>query len=105
MEALSALRSNVFTLTDGENFSESSTLDDGYNRLVSAMSGKINRARTGKSVAESQYEVALQRRDSESAVSIDEEMTSLIQFQQHYQAAARVISMASDMLNEIIGLI
>ncbi len=44
-----------------------------------------------------------QRRDSVSAVSLDEEMTNLIQFQHAYNAAARTITLVDEMLDRIIN--
>lgn len=43
------------------------------------------------------------RRQSESGVSIDEEMSNMIRFQQSYGAAARVISTVDTMLDTIIN--
>ena len=42
------------------------------------------------------------RRDSISGVSIDEEMTNLIKFQQGYQAAARALTTLDDVLQLLI---
>ncbi|MFN7252520.1 MAG: flagellar hook-associated protein FlgK [Anaerobacillus sp.] len=44
-----------------------------------------------------------QRRESVSGVSLDEEMTNLIQFQHAYNAAARTITMVDEMLDKIIN--
>ncbi|KAA0548323.1 flagellar hook-associated protein FlgK [Bacillus sp. BGMRC 2118] len=44
-----------------------------------------------------------QRRQSESAVSIDEEMTNMIKFQHAYNAAARNITLVDEMLDKIIN--
>lgn len=44
-----------------------------------------------------------QRRDSTSAVSLDEEMTNMIQFQHAYNASARMISVTDEMLDKIIN--
>jgi flagellar hook-associated protein 1 len=44
-----------------------------------------------------------QRRESISGVSLDEEMTNLIQFQHAYNAAARTITMVDEMLDKIIN--
>lgn len=41
---------------------------------------------------------------SETGVNLDEELGDLIKFQQAYQAAARVFSICSDLLNEAINL-
>jgi flagellar hook-associated protein 1 FlgK len=44
-------------------------------------------------------------RDSVKGVSINEETANLIRFQQSYQAAAKIISVADDMFRTIIGLV
>jgi flagellar hook-associated protein 1 FlgK len=48
-------------------------------------------------------ESAEQRRMSVSAVSIDEEMTMMIQYQHAYNAAARNITTVDEMLDKIIN--
>lgn len=44
-----------------------------------------------------------ERRDSVSSVSLDEEMTNMITFQQAYNANARMISVVDEMLDKIIN--
>lgn len=44
-----------------------------------------------------------EKRDSVSAVSLDEEMTNMIQFQHAYNAAARSMTMVDEMLDRIIN--
>jgi flagellar hook-associated protein 1 FlgK len=44
-------------------------------------------------------------RESVKGVSINEETANLMQYQQSYQAAARIISVADDMLKTILGLV
>lgn len=46
---------------------------------------------------------ANERRMSTSAVSIDEEMTNMIQFQHAYNAAARIMTMQDEVLDKIIN--
>ena len=43
------------------------------------------------------------RRQSVSAVSLDEEMTNMIQFQHAYNASARMITMQDEILDRIIN--
>ncbi len=45
-----------------------------------------------------------QQRESVSGVSLDEEMTNLIKFQQAFQASARLVSTISEMLQEVVNL-
>ncbi|MDS0524124.1 flagellar hook-associated protein FlgK [Clostridium sp. SHJSY1] len=64
---------------------------------------EANRVVTNKEMSVSELENS---RDSISGVSIDEEMTNLIQFQHAYSANAKVISTVSELLDVIInGLI
>lgn len=44
-------------------------------------------------------------RDSQSGVSLDEELTSLIKYQRSYQASARLITTATDMMDIVINMI
>lgn len=44
-----------------------------------------------------------ERRQSVSAVSLDEEMTNMIQFQHAYNASARMISLQDELLDKIIN--
>ena len=46
----------------------------------------------------------LQRRDSVSGVSIDEEMTDLVRFQKAYQASARIITTVDQMLDTVLNM-
>jgi len=43
------------------------------------------------------------QRDSQSGVSLDEEMMNLVKFQKSYAAAARMVTMMDDMLNTIVN--
>jgi flagellar hook-associated protein 1 FlgK len=46
------------------------------------------------------------RKESVSGVSIDEEMTNLMQYQRSYQAAAKMVNVVDDLMNVIVnGLI
>jgi flagellar hook-associated protein 1 FlgK len=44
-----------------------------------------------------------QRRQSVSGVSLDEEMSSMIQFQHAYNASARMITLTDELLDKIIN--
>lgn len=46
-----------------------------------------------------------QQRESRSGVSIDEELTKLMKYQYAYQAAARLITIADEMLQTILGVV
>jgi flagellar hook-associated protein 1 FlgK len=44
-------------------------------------------------------------RESNSGVSLDEELTNLIKYQRSYQASAKLITTATEMLDTVIGMI
>ena len=66
---------------------------------VEARDAKDNAARQGMVVT--QFE---NLRDSTSGVSLDEELTFLIQFQRGYQAASRVITTVDEMFSTLINM-
>ncbi len=80
------------------------TLDDHYNALV----GKIGiEAQRANSAAESQGDIVGQLknlRESISGVSIDEEMTKMIEFQKAFDASARMVRTADEMMDTVLNL-
>ncbi len=55
--------------------------------------------------SEMQLEASQNVRDQTSAVSMEEEALDLVRFQDSYQAAARVMSAASEMLDELLAIV
>ncbi|MBU1161899.1 MAG: flagellar hook-associated protein FlgK [Proteobacteria bacterium] len=84
--------------------SVNSTIEDYYHSMVGAIgivSASVSRDR---SFGEMMVNELSTIRDSISAVSLDEEMTNLIKFQHAYAAAAKLIGVADEMLNTLLGL-
>ncbi len=74
---------------------------------VRLLSGLGSRARTASAAAGANAAVAAHAealRDGVSRVSLDEEMTNLIRFQQTYAASARVLETASTMFDTILAI-
>lgn len=97
--AIHALRS---ALTMNGN---TATFDTAANTLVS---------RVGRDAAEAKAYATHQTdmlgyldsyRDSISGVALDEEMVNLVKYQAAYNAAAKMISMADEMLNTLVGMV
>jgi len=79
------------------------TFEHYYHGLVSAMgviSSGISRSREFNEVMVNELS---QIRDSISAVSLDEEMTNLMEFQHAYVAAAKLITVADEMLDKLLS--
>lgn len=84
--------------------SVTTSLEDYYHSLA----GSIGTISAGISNSKSFNEVMFYKlssiRDSISAVSLDEEMTNLIKYQHAYSAAAKLISIADEMLNTLLSV-
>jgi flagellar hook-associated protein 1 FlgK len=80
------------------------TVDDFYNSIISDIGVVTNRNR---STMNQQKDIRTQLgklRDQISGVSIDEETANLMQFQHAFEASARVISVADEMMKTVLDL-
>ena len=102
--ALSAMKQEVRTLTSG-GFSLTGTFDELYSSTVNYVGATKSRAETDVAVANAAQVSAQTKRDELSAVSLDEEFANLIKYQKAFQASARIIKTASDMLDQLVALI
>jgi flagellar hook-associated protein 1 FlgK len=82
-----------------------STISDSYNTLVSGIG---NDKLASDQLMDSNQLVLQQlqdQRSSYSGVSIDEEMSNVIQYQRSYEASAKLITVADSMLQTILGIV
>ena len=80
------------------------TVEDYYHALVGTMGIKSASISRERAFNEAMFSQLGEIRDSISAVSLDEEMTNLMKFQHAYTAAAKLISVADEMLNTLLGV-
>jgi len=83
--------------------SVTTTIEDYYHSMVGSIgivSSSISRDRDFNEMMVNELNTL---RNSISAVSLDEEMTNLIKYQRAYQAAAKLITIADEMLNTLIS--
>jgi flagellar hook-associated protein 1 FlgK len=104
LQVLAALASESMSFTMG-SFSLTGTFDQVYNETVGAVGNYKTRAELNANVAEDKLVTAETKRDEVSGVSLDEEFTNLIKFQRAYQASARLIKIADDLLQQIVNLL
>lgn len=104
MVALAALQSSAGTFAAG-SYSFSGSYNDAYGELVGHVGNIGSRARLSASVADDTMVAARSRREEVSGVSLDEEFTSLIKFQKVYEASARLIRIADELLEQVVNLI
>jgi hypothetical protein len=103
-QAIAALRtqSQSFSMP---GFSFNGTFDELYNESVSTVGNIKAAAQMEYEVARQAYSVVSVKRDEFSSVSLDEEFANVIKFQKAFQASARMIRTASEIIDTIVGLL
>lgn len=83
----------------------SSTFSNYYNSLVAQVGLDVQTANTvvGQDAAFMKQLTTL--RDSQSGVSLDEELANLIQYQRSYQASAKLITTATEMMDVVLAMV
>ena len=81
------------------------TIDEYLHMLVSSIGIKSQSIQREKEYKELIQDQVSETRDSISAVSLDEEMTDLIKFQQAYSAAAKLITVSDEMLDTVLNTV
>ncbi|WP_147565962.1 flagellar hook-associated protein FlgK [Clostridium tyrobutyricum] len=79
------------------------TIDNYYNDLVNKIGSDEQESKNQVTYEATQLSNFDQSRESVSGVSMDEEMTNLIQFQHCYQANAKMISTVDELLDVVIN--
>jgi flagellar hook-associated protein 1 FlgK len=83
----------------------SATFSSFYNSLVSKVGLDVQASKTTVTQDEAFTKQLSTLRESNSGVSLDEELTNLIKYQRSYQASAKLITTATEMMDIVIGLI
>jgi len=78
---------------------------DFYGTLISEVGSKVQEAGFLRSSQEMVVAAIQNQRDSISGVSLDEEMSNLIKYEQAYQAASRMIAVADELMQSVLNLI
>lgn len=82
-----------------------STLSNAYGQLVSQVGSLTQSAKVNSTAQEALLNQAQQDRENLAGVNLDEEAANLIKFQQSYQAAAQVVSVASSLFDTLISAV
>jgi flagellar hook-associated protein 1 FlgK len=75
-----------------------------YANLVGDVGTRSQSAQTAQTVSQQALTSATASRDQGSGVNLDEEAAKLLQYQQAYQAAAKVITTAQSLFQSILGI-
>jgi len=81
------------------------TADQAYKAFVTQVGSDVQSAQNAQQTSQSLLTAIGNQRQSISGVSLDEEMTNLIQFQQAYQASARVMSTINDTFTSLLNMV
>jgi flagellar hook-associated protein 1 FlgK len=76
-----------------------------YSNIVSTTGADSQSATTYVSFETSMVNQLESQRQSTSGVNLDEEAVNMVQYQKSYEAAAKMISVASDLLETLMGII
>ena len=100
---LSSLTLDSSSLEFTNSSSSGSTLNDYYTGMISDLATKSSEVSNNLETSETQLTSLTNQRTSVSGVSLDEEMTNLIEYQHAYQANAKVISTIDSLLDVVIN--
>jgi len=78
------------------------TMTEAYIERVNLVGNVARQAAISKQALTVVYEQAQEARDGTSGVSLDEEASALVRFQQAYQANAKVMQIASQLFDAIL---
>ena len=81
------------------------TMSDFYTSLVGTVGVDLQAAGRADIQSTSMVLQLETLRESNSGVSLDEELSNLMKYQKAYQGAAKVINVATDMLDTVLGLV
>ncbi|PPD32086.1 MAG: flagellar hook-associated protein FlgK [Methylomonas sp.] len=82
-----------------------SSLSQIYGQIVATVGSQTRTAMVGRSAQEVLFNQATAAREDLAGVNLDEEAANLIKFQNAYQAAARAVSVASNLFDTLIGIV
>jgi flagellar hook-associated protein 1 FlgK len=81
------------------------TADGNYDGFVTQIGADTQSAQNAQQTRQALLTAIGNQRESISGVSLDEEMTNLIQFQQAYQASARVMSTINSTMTSLLNMV
>lgn len=96
--AMLALNTKL-TLSDGK-----STFQGAYGQLVENLGILTSQARLSQAASETMLRQSMDSLQGASGVNVEEEAARLIQFEQHYNASARLITLAKDMFDTLVNI-
>ena len=97
--AMLDLRDKAIVSLDGSNYT---TVTDAYSQMIGSLGVIVQGGQTSADISDSLRTRSEQTLSSTSGVNLDEEAARLIQFQQSYQAAAKVLQIAQSIFDTLL---
>ena len=92
------------TLDGSGNYVDGATVTDAYADTMADIGVRVQSARVSAQISLSTADQAYQTLTSKTGVNLDEEAARLIQFQQGYQAAAKVLQVAQSVFDTMLQI-
>ena len=99
--AVAAVASQQFSTASGDSID--GTLSGHFATAVSTLGQSLASAQSRAEDQENIKNLVLNRRDTVSGVSLDEEMADLVRFQRAFQASSRVFSVVDELLDTVVN--
>ena len=99
--ALLDLRDANIVSLDGSSFT---TATDAYSQMIGSLGVIVQGGQTSADISQTLQNRSEQTLSSTSGVNLDEEAARLIQFQQSYQAAAKVLQVAQTVFDTLLNI-
>ncbi len=100
----SSIAQEVFDLQFYQGI-QGNTVFDFYNTTISQIGSHVQESGFLRKSEEMVVQNLKNQRDSVSGVSLDEEMTNLIEYEQAYQAAAQVVATVDEMMQTVLNML
>lgn len=81
------------------------SLSGAYGQLVSEIGGRVRQARIGAEAQEARLDAAVASQQAVSGVNLEEEAANLLQLQQSFEAAARIIAVANQTFRSLLDAV
>ena len=104
IDAMLALRTQNVAYSLGI-FSATTTIEQVYQNAVSTVGGSASRANNDVQLAQARESQVQELYNGTSAVSLDEEFANLITYQRAFEAAARLVRVGDELLQQVLGIL
>jgi flagellar hook-associated protein 1 FlgK len=100
---IASLQSKKVLFSKTPNGEATETILGGYSRMSGSVGMYVRSSEIQHDAQKNTFNYIMERRESQSGVSLDEEAANLLKYQQAYQAAAQVMQISQTLFQTLIG--